>query len=582
MKTKILFCYLLFFLSLLTCVGCTPSSPTDRFAATEKVLREVGGNSRPVKPTEIAIAPTTSEQAAENESKEANSARINSTRSGAQPRPKISTDDPSKKWTTAVSLPRDLWEVQYLGNAPVGFSHKKTDVSENLGSNHLRHQLDSRIRVSVKNIPTEQRIRLMTFERDNGELIWMEGSLEMGSTKQSFKGTVNQDVLRLSGEDNGKRFDIQLEWKKDYRGPFAVEQSMLRKPMLPGELRKLKYFDPLRRKLVDGVLDAKAYIPTPTMLGGSQELLEVRSIGVIGEGGSQSLLWVDQKGEGLKSFVQENDILSYRSTPIIGEIFESCADLRALPAVAIPLSGDIETIVEKDSELTSATFRFRHKTVELYPVFTDKIGQDIQSVDPKTVDVTVFRNRIEPDPVSRWTSVAKNPAYLADSDFVPKDTPSIQKLGKGLIAADNSLSNDSSNIDKAKTCQREIQKHMSLIEYDVQIRPLPFVAKSRKGNCVEHATMLAAVCRSLGIPSRIAIGVKLNGSNETPMMKFHTWVEIQDGLRWVAMDSSQESIPTFIDRVKFRDSDFNGKNPYLDILEVYKLLPGLEIRVKSP
>ena len=316
------------------------------------------------------MGPSVVKQAAENQSKEANAASMDSTRSGAQQRQKISIDDPSKKWTTADKLPRDLWEVQYLGNAPVGFSHKTTVVSENLGSNHFRHELDSRIRVLVRNIPQEQRIRIMTIEWDNGELIRIEGSLEMGQNKQSFKGAINQEVLRLSGDDNGKRFDIQLDWKKDYRGPFAVEQSMLRKPMLPGELRKLKYFDPLQRKLVDGVLDAKAYIPTPTMLGGSQELLEVRSIGLIGEGGSQSLLWVDKKGEGLKSFVQENDILSFRSTPIAGQIFESCTNLRALPAVAIPLRGDIEKIVGNDSELSSATFRFSHKKEDVFFIFT--------------------------------------------------------------------------------------------------------------------------------------------------------------------------------------------------------------------
>jgi Transglutaminase-like superfamily len=587
MNTKIPFRYLLIIWSLFTCSGCTPSPP-DQVAATEKVLREVGDVTKSVKTTEIPKAPTTSEplgpsvvkQAGENQSKESNAFGIGSTRSGSQQRQRISTDDPGRKWTTADNLPRDLWEVQYLGNAPVGFSHKRTFVSETLGVNYFQHELDSRIRVSVRNMPQEQRIRILTIERDNGELITIEGSLELGPNKQTFKGSVNQEVLRLSGDDNGKRFDVQLEWRKDYRGPFAVEQSMLRKPMSPGDLRKLKYFDPLRRKLVDGVLDAKAYIPTPTMLGGSQELLEVRSIGMIGVGGSQSLLWVDKNGDALKSFVPENDILSYRSTSIAGQIFETCTNLRALPAFEIPLRGNIEKFLGDGNEMASTTFRFRHKTADIYPMFTDKVGLSVKSVDPRTVDVTVYRNRTEADAFFSTTSAAKTPAYLANSDFVPKESSSIQKLGSGVMASDRSLSNDSSNTDKAKAVQREIQKRMARKEYDVQIRPLAYVAKSRKGNCVEHATMLAAVCRSLGIPTRIAIGVKYNDSEENPAMKFHAWVEIQDGPRWVAMDSSQESFPTFIDRVKFRDSDFNSENPYLELLEVYKLMPELEIEVK--
>ena len=590
MNTTIPIRYRLLFWLLLTCAGCTPSPPADQVAATDKVLQEVGIASKSAKPAEPPIAPTASEsmgtsvvkQAAENQSNESSAAGMGATRTGTQQRQKISNDDPGKKWTTADKLPRDVWEVQYLGNAPVGFSHKRTVVSESLGLNYFQHEIDSRIRVSLKSMPQEQRIRIITIERDNGELISIEGSLEVGKNKQSFRGTVNQDVLKLSGDDNGKRFDVQLEWKKDYRGPFAVEQSMLRKPMLPGDLRKLKYFDPLRRKLVDGVLDAKAYIPTPTMLGGSQELLEVRSVGLIGEGGSQSLLWVDKNGEGLKSFVPENDILSFRSKPIAGQIFETCSNLRALSTFAIPLRGDIERMVKNDSENPSATFRFHHKTADVYAMFTDKIGQNVKSVDQRTADVTVYRDRIEPDTILATNSVVKNPAYLASSDFVPKDMPWIQEIGSGVIAADKALSNESSNIDKAKACQREIQKRIILKEYDVQIRPIPIVAKSRQGNCVEHATMLAAVCRSLDIPSRIAIGVKFNDSREAPAMKFHAWVEIQDGPRWVAMDSSQESFSTFIDRVKFRDSEFNAENPYLEILEVCKLLPELDIQISSP
>ena len=102
---------------------------------------------------------------------------------------------------------------------------------------------------------------------------------------------------------------------------------------------------------------------------------------------------------------------------------------------------------------------------------------------------------------------------------------------------------------------------------------------SKQANCIEHALLFASICRAIDIPTRIALGVKFNQSAEMPEMKFHAWVEIRDGSRWVPMDSTEEAFPTSIDRIKIKESNFNTKNPYLDVLSVYRLLPELEIQV---
>ena len=87
---------------------------------------------------------------------------------------------------------------------------------------------------------------------------------------------------------------------------------------------------------------------------GFKELLEVRNIGIFGESGSQSLLWVDKRGEGFKSYVQANDILSFRTEPIAAQIVASIADLRAIEFVSTPLNGPVD-------RLTSAKLRTNAK-----------------------------------------------------------------------------------------------------------------------------------------------------------------------------------------------------------------------------
>ena len=587
---------------ILACLaGCNPRTPTEQANATEKVLQEVGVLPNSVKPVEIQVAPDQQEPLAPSIVKQTTGelpgtlgdepvGNVNTSDSPAAigpaptPKPTITVDDSSLKWIAAEDLPRETWEVQYLGNNAVGFFHRTINVSKTLGSSYFRHEAESRIRVSLKGKSLEQRIRVMTIERDNGELVTVEGSLEMGLNKQSFKGNVSQDLLRLTGDDNGQPYSVNIEWRKDYRGPFAVDQSMLRRPLQPRETRKLKYFDPILRKIIDGRLEASDYIMTPTLFGGSQELLEVRNIGIYGESGSQSLLWVNNKGEGVKSYVQANDILSFRTEPIVAQIIASIADLKAIEFVSIPLSGSVDQLTSSPSELSSIAFRISHRSEEPYRMFADRTGQRVRALDPKTVEVTVFKNGGELDPLLDNDFASKlDVGTLASSEFVPKDTPQVKKLAAALIASDETFSpnnaSNASNTDKANTCRRELQKRISLKDFDKRLGTITNSLRSRQANCIEHALLLASTCRALDIPTRIALGVKFNRSTEAPAMTFHAWIEIRDGARWVPMDSTDDAFPTPLDRIKIRESNFNEANPYLDILNVYRLLPELDIQV---
>ena len=569
--------------TVLVCIiGCSPPSDAQKKALTEKVLKEVG-----VVP-EVTLASKVKPEATEIQEsivkKEASKLPGNpsvqlSANSKTSVQAKPSLDDPSRPWISSEKLPRETWEVQYLGNVAVGTFYRKVDVTSTPG--YFRHDAKSRMRVSLKGIPLEQRIEITTLERDNGELIGLDGFLEIGSKKQSFKGTVVQKEMRLTGDEDGQPFSASVEWKKEYRGPFAVDQSMHRNPLQTWETRLLKYFDPILRKVIDGRLEASDYFKTPTMLGGSRELLEVRNIGMICDSSSQALLWVDKQGEGFKSFVQANDILSFRTDPIVAQVLDSLADLRAMKSVSIPIDGTVDQLTNAPRDLASISFRVSHRSEDPYSLFTDRIGQRIRSLDARSTQVTVFRNGGESDLLLESDSASKkDDGTLAASEFIPANSAQVKKIANGLVSAAKANSVDSlSNTDKADACRREIQKRISLKGFDKQLGTTANSLRTRQANCIDHALLFASICRAVEIPTRVAIGVKFNRSKEMPAMNFHAWVEIRDGARWVPMDSTIEEFPMPLDRIKLRESKFNGANPYIDIISVYRLLPELEIKV---
>jgi len=601
LMTNRLFCYfLVIMLPVFLCsAGCNPQTQTEKEAATDRVLQEIGVATPKTQPTQTA-----DRSIAENASK-ASDDKTNETEEGSAKtsskvsdeakrqaaiaiKPKTTVDVPGKKWISTDALPRENWEVQYIGNTAVGFLRRTSAAALSRGPDVLSHEAESRIRVSIKGAPIEQHVMVKTIERDTGELIKIEFSLEIGSRKQSYKGEVKKEQMTIAGSENDQPFNSTMEFRKDYRGPFAVEQSMLRSPLQPKEMRKLKYFDPILKKVVEGRLEASDFIMTPTLSGGTSELLkllEVRNSASVADNISQSLLWVDEKGEGLKSFVQANDILSFRTDPTQAKLVQSSLELQSAEVALIPLNGPVERLTTNAGDLTSIRYSFSHRVDEPYRMFTDRVGQFIQAKDdPRTVYVTVYQNGRERNAQLENSFETKvdqaDQAALKASSFVPADLPQIKKLASGLVAADNSISpKTASNTEKSYACQREIQKRIQLREFDKKIGTVSITLTTKQANCIEHACLFASVCRSLGIPTRIAMGVKYNRSIEMPAMMFHAWIEILDGARWVPLDSTDDAFPTSIDRIKIRESYFDKDNPYPEILSVIRLLPDLRIQV---
>jgi transglutaminase-like putative cysteine protease len=62
------------------------------------------------------------------------------------------------------------------------------------------------------------------------------------------------------------------------------------------------------------------------------------------------------------------------------------------------------------------------------------------------------------------------------------------------------------------------------------------VARSRRGDCTEYAALAAALCRAVGLPARLVIGLVYSG--EDGCFCYHEWVETYLGERWVGLDAT--------------------------------------------
>jgi hypothetical protein len=70
------------------------------------------------------------------------------------------------------------------------------------------------------------------------------------------------------------------------------------------------------------------------------------------------------------------------------------------------------------------------------------------------------------------------------------------------------------------------------------------VAASRVGDCSEHAVLVAAMCRAVGIPAQMVVGIAYVEEFGGLQERFggHAWVQAYVGGKWVGLDSAFKSV----------------------------------------
>jgi len=86
------------------------------------------------------------------------------------------------------------------------------------------------------------------------------------------------------------------------------------------------------------------------------------------------------------------------------------------------------------------------------------------------------------------------------------------------------------------------------------------VLRSRRGDCNEHAVLLTALARAVGIPARVVAGAVYLEDG----FYYHAWSELWVG-RWLSADAVLDQIPTDATHVKLIEG---GPERHLQLAEV--------------
>lgn len=125
-------------------------------------------------------------------------------------------------------------------------------------------------------------------------------------------------------------------------------------------------------------------------------------------------------------------------------------------------------------------------------------------------------------------------AALQPSRYIESDAPEIVALAGEAAGQETDAARAASRIEAF------VRGHVKIKTLSVGYASALEAAKSRQGDCTEHAVLAAALCRAAGIPARVAFGlayVDAFGRRERVFVP-HAWTQVLLGERWISLDAA--------------------------------------------
>lgn len=139
--------------------------------------------------------------------------------------------------------------------------------------------------------------------------------------------------------------------------------------------------------------------------------------------------------------------------------------------------------------------------------------------------------------------------YLTSTVFCQSDDIEVEKTAKDIVGDERNSWAASKKI--AEWVSREMEPN-----YDVGFASAKEILENREGDCSEHTVLMVALCRSLGIPARAAIGIMYGQG----IFAYHMWPEVYVGewvgldAKWLAVDKQSGECYTDATHIKLGDS----------------------------
>ncbi len=434
----------------------------------------------------------------------------------------------------------------------------------------------------VKRMGTSLKIidKSTVVEDDQGGVVSFTQRSESGSVVES-SGTRDGDYLVVSSRGQTQRFYLP---RTSALGPEAIRRASDAVPLKPGQPFS---FDTFSTDYPQAVVVEKGSVvdrESHDVRGAKRDLWKLTSQ-VSFMPGLLSTMWVDD---------QNNDVEALTVLPGLGNLHEYVTD-RA-ECMTQPEGAEIfATSLIRPDRAIAAPHDYGQAVYRLIPLdpgqtltLWNEGEQRVLSSQPGACEIEVTAPRFTVADATWQLPHEDTPdlhRYLQASAYLEVNSPEVQALGHQAVGS------ETNPVRAAHKIENFVRNYITKKDLNIGFGSAQETAKSREGDCTEHAVLCAALGRVVGLPTRCVVGFGYipPGDNEptisnavdadTGIFGFHMWAEAWIGPdEWVPMDAALDGFD--IGHIAITKSALEEVNPIVDLnTPVFNLMQSLKIEV---
>ena len=417
-------------------------------------------------------------------------------------------------------------------------------------------------------------------DAEGGVLSFSDTTVGAGSNITS-SGYRNGNELIVSGRGQTSRYKVP---RLSALGPEAIRRLTDALPLRPGQKFSFPSFEsdyPQAPVQQEGTVVGPE---TRNVAGVERRLWKISSISSLLPTLTM-LSWVDDKNQDVET------ILKVPGVGLLDEVVGTRAECMKQPEGAEIFAATLirpQRALLSPQRLREAVYRLTSNDAGRDLVLWDEGEQRVLSSKPGTIEIAVTAAKISPAEATWRLPHADTPElhpYLRASSYLEVDAPQIQALARQAVGK------ETNPVRAAHRIEDFVRDYITKKDLNIGFASAEETAKSREGDCTEHAVLCAALGRAVGLPTRCVLGlgyippgvdeptIANSVDKDTGIFGFHMWAEAWIGPNhWVAMDAALDGFD--VGHIAITKTALEDVNPLADLnMPILQLMQNLRITI---
>ncbi|HUU59713.1 MAG TPA: transglutaminase-like domain-containing protein [Phycisphaerae bacterium] len=368
------------------------------------------------------------------------------------------------------------------------------------------------------------------IERANGTPLAFRATQGAGIMAAQIDGLLLPGgKMRVKTTRSGKTETVTTDYPEGALMPEKFAMLMKEKGLKEGTTYRCREFVPLTLTAMDCEVRVGPRKEVD-LLGRVVPLTEIRMTGKQAGGAVRTVTYVDDRFEVQKTVA-----------PVLGMNLEAVACTKEF-ALSKDDPAELlnKAILASPVPLTDAAGA-RSITYRLVPTGQSRLkflasdNQSVRKREDGSFVVTVQPVRDPPRSLLPYRGTdAAGQAALAPTPYLQSDDAKVADLARQAVGDARDIATAARRIEKF------VRLYIKKKDLSVGYASAAEVARSRQGDCTEHAVLTAAMCRAAGIPAQVVIGVAYAeqiGNRKNAFVP-HAWNRALVGGKWIGLDAA--------------------------------------------